>query len=565
MADHVVEARLLLRYATYAQWSTSEVILAPGEAAVAIFRYSHNLGYSDSEPENTPPAVGIKIGDGIHYFNELPWVQGIAADVYSWAKAENKPIYTADEIRGLTEFINQHSGGGSGSGSTTDGAYRIIYDNATFKYILQQYNASTGEWENTDSNIDLASILNRIDTIERWANGAQTRLGNIELPLAEYIYAEVLDYLETLDYNVPSVEHQFVTTVTQNNGKISVTRSSISAADITSGILGVERGGTGLNHVEDDEVLVGTDYGTITTKKFVTEMEDAPRSAFATVGAITDFVNVKTAGLTGAMHFVGEATVTIPENSNIDPQIVNYNFRNVAAGDVILANNAQEYVWTGQSWRLLGDEGSYAIKGSIKNADIDEDANIAQSKIADLQDTFDLKVDKVEGKQLSTNDYTNEDKEKLRDIEAGAEVNRIEHIFINNVEEPPAVINQLPKSVAINFIPFTQGEKDKLRDIEAGAQVNKIETISFNNGEPLTPNANKNLNITIDAAALQLSVIEGARYPNPGTNTHTAVDKDPTGKLLELSKVGATGNIDDLLQTQNTYVIFNCGTSTTVI
>ena len=37
-------------------------------------------------PEHTPPAIGIKIGDGEHYFHELPWVQAVAADVFNWAK-----------------------------------------------------------------------------------------------------------------------------------------------------------------------------------------------------------------------------------------------------------------------------------------------------------------------------------------------------------------------------------------------------------------------------------------------------------------------------------------------
>ena len=36
----------------------------------------------------------------------------------------------------------------------------------------------------------------------------------------------------------------------------------------------------------------------------------------------------------------------------------------------------KEYVWTGGTWRLLGDEGSYAVKGSIRDADIDQDADI---------------------------------------------------------------------------------------------------------------------------------------------------------------------------------------------
>jgi hypothetical protein len=48
-------------------------------------------------------------------------------------------------------------------------------------------------------------------------------------------------------------------------------------------------------------------------------MDGASRAAFATVGAIKDFVNEKTEGLTGAMHFIGESTVPITENSRVDP------------------------------------------------------------------------------------------------------------------------------------------------------------------------------------------------------------------------------------------------------
>jgi hypothetical protein len=100
------------------------------------------------------------------------------------------------------------------------------------------------------------------------------------------------------------------------------------------------------------------------------------------------------------MHFIGESSVIIDgsANSRVDPQIPGYNFRNAQPGDVILAGNAQEYVWTGSNWRLLGDEGSYAVKGSIVNADISENAAISQSKIDGLADSFNEKVDKVEGK-----------------------------------------------------------------------------------------------------------------------------------------------------------------------
>lgn len=556
MSDNRLNTRILLRYDKYSRLMTSDVILQPGEMAVAAF--------PDTNPQLPPRAFGVKVGDGTRYFDELPWIQAIAADVYEWAKDPTKPVYQATEIQGLAEYIQNISGGGGSGGGSNSGGYRIIYDSVNNKYILQQWDDSANDWVNTSSEIDLNSILNRITTIERWANGARTNLGNIEIALIEYVYEAVTNYLDSLDYNDTAVEHQFVTSVTQTNGLIEVERSIISAADITSGTLSTSRGGTGLTSVDEDEILVGTESGNITTKKFVTELELGGRNTFATTGAIKDYVDNKTAGLTGAMHFIGDTAVLIENNSRTDPQIRNYDFRNAQAGDVILANNAQEYVWTGSDWRLLGDEGSYAIKGSIVNADIADDADIAQSKIYGLQESFDQKVDKVEGKQLSTNDYTTEEKDKLNDIESGAQVNTIEHIFVNNIEVNPRIINNEPKSVNIAHV-MTEQDVEKFNSIEPNAQVNKIETVSFNNGAPISPDANKNLNITIDGAALNLTVIEGARYPNPGVNTYTAIDKDPTGKILELSKVGATGDIDDLLQTQNTYIILNCGTSTTVI
>ena len=599
MADNTLITRILLRYDTYNNWMNSDVILLPGEAAIAAF--------PDPDTTKPPRAVGVKMGDGQHYFEELPWIQAIAADVYNWAKEIDKPVYQATEIIGLAEYIAAHSsGGGGGSGGAGSGIYRIIYDAASSKYLLQQYNEDTGEWESTTSEIDLSSILNRLNTIERWANGAMTGLGAIELPISGIVYDEVVGYMNRLDVNDLAVPHEFVTSVEQSDGRISVTRSIITAEDITSGVFQTSQGGTGLTRVEEDEVLIGSQDGTITTRTFVTYLDPSDRNSFATSGAIIDYITEKTAGLTGAMHFIGESSVIIDgsANSRVDPQIPGYNFRNAQPGDVILAGNAQEYVWTGSNWRLLGDEGSYAVKGSIVNTDISENAAISQSKIDGLTDSFNEKVDKVEGKQLSSNDYTDDEKTKLSEIEDGAQANIIEHItvndteilpdsnktinldipaftdeqietintaqsnviehiFVNGIEIPPTTINEQTKSVGITFTPFTQEEKDKLHDIEAGAEVNKIETISFNGGNPISPDNNKNIDITIDPTALHLNVLEGARYPSG--NTYVDIEKDPTNKKLELSKVAATGNINDLIQTSGTFVIFNCGSSTEVI
>jgi len=53
----------------------SNVILMQGEAAICAFPNDRVIdGLSNTTPENTPPAIGIKIGDGRSYFYQLPWV-----------------------------------------------------------------------------------------------------------------------------------------------------------------------------------------------------------------------------------------------------------------------------------------------------------------------------------------------------------------------------------------------------------------------------------------------------------------------------------------------------------
>ena len=607
MAEHMIETRILLRYDTLTNWLSSTVILKKGEMAVAAATYDYTIEGTNYRPSNTPPAIGLKVGDGVHYFDELPWVQAVASDVYAWAKAATKPTYSATEISGLAEFIANQGGGGGGSGGTTSSAYRIIYDTINSKYILQTYDETNQEWVNTTSEINLSDILTRINNIERWANGARSNLGNIELPITEYIYEEVLNYLNQLDYNDQAQPHQFVTAVSENNGKISVTRSTISMSDIT-GVLSTSQGGTGITRVEDDELLVGSLEGNLQVRRFVSHIEETDRNVFATTGAIIDYVTDQTAGLTGAMHYIGEATVEITNGSNINPRITGYNFSKAEPGDVIIFNSG-EFVWSGAAWRLIGEEGSYAIKGSITNSDIAPEANIDQSKIANLTDDLDRKVDKVEGKGLSTNDYTNEEKSKLNGIEdnaqrniiehiyingteaipttidgnenslslrvsaltpeeeakiagieANAQVNAIEHIFLNEEELQIKTVKTLPKSVNIAINEFTDSEKEKLETIEAYATPNTIEKIFFNETQ-FTPNSEKEVHVTIDPATLDLSVIEGAQIPNGSQAEDIAI----TNKKLQLARIAATGDVSDLNQMADTYIILNCGSSTEVI
>jgi len=108
---------------------------------------------------------------------------------------------------------------------------------------------------------------------------------------------------------------------------------------------------------------------------------------------------------------------------------------------------------------------------------------------------LDTKVDKVNGKQLSTEDYTTTEKTKLAGIAEGAQVNVIESVSVDgtalpvtakgvNVDLSGKVDKVDGKGLSTND--YTTTEKTKLAGIAEGAQVNVIETINWN-GSAVTP------------------------------------------------------------------------------
>lgn len=92
MATTTLNTRIALKYDNLTNWNASEFILKKGEVAIC------SLENSETAEQSTPPAVLLKVGDGVHKFRELPWASGLAADVYGWAKAATKPSYTPGEV-----------------------------------------------------------------------------------------------------------------------------------------------------------------------------------------------------------------------------------------------------------------------------------------------------------------------------------------------------------------------------------------------------------------------------------------------------------------------------------
>ena len=130
--------------------------------------------------------------------------------------------------------------------------------------------------------------------------------------------------------------------------------------------------------------------------------------------------------------------------------------------------------------------------------------------IGELETAVAGKVDKVSGKQLSTNDYTTT-------------------------------------------------EKNKLSGIEAGAQVNVIETVQVN-GSPVSPSG-KTVNISMPTGALASK----SEVAESDLASALASKINAKANTSDLAAVATSGSLSDLTQPSGDVIILYGGTATTVI
>ena len=99
MAEKTLNTRFQLPYDTYTNWSTKNPKLKKGEMVQVEVP-------APKDAIIQAPSVLIKVGDGIHNFNDLAWTSGLAADIYDWAKAATKPSYSTSELTNDSGFVS---------------------------------------------------------------------------------------------------------------------------------------------------------------------------------------------------------------------------------------------------------------------------------------------------------------------------------------------------------------------------------------------------------------------------------------------------------------------------
>lgn len=88
-----LKTRIQLKYDTLANWNSVASTFVPNKGEVCFVEIP-----AGDATATTAPTVLFKVGDGVTTWGKLKWGSALAADVYAWAKAANKPSYTASEV-----------------------------------------------------------------------------------------------------------------------------------------------------------------------------------------------------------------------------------------------------------------------------------------------------------------------------------------------------------------------------------------------------------------------------------------------------------------------------------
>ena len=402
--NKVFQTRIQLKYDTYENWIAADPILKKGEMAIATIPE----GNTTSKLQNLPNVV-LKIGDGANKYSILPFVSGLAADVYSWAKAATKPSYAASEITGLQAAIEQYSD------YDTNTQYRIVQavneEKVAIpgKYQLQSKELG-GDWQNvTDSLIDVTDAFGRIATLETTIAGLTGGAGSIASQIDAAIKKLNATISNRTNENAVNADGLDVTIVQENGALKSVTATikegTYDAAGAASAVLGKDTDAVGAATVHGANKAAAAAQAKAEEAAIAVAQEVTDRQAAITNLSYTGYV-AGVADNSETISFVGEIseangvvsatkrdlkfkTAYNSENNKVateaDVKAVVDKFSKsltykgmlnelptdvsgYKAGDVIIVKTL-EYIFDGTKFDQFGDEGiADTVKKSLTSA-----------------------------------------------------------------------------------------------------------------------------------------------------------------------------------------------------
>ena len=245
------------------------------------------------------------------------------------------------------------------------------------------------------------------------------------------------------------------------------------------------------------------------------------------------------------------------------------------------------YIKNKPSLAQVATSGSYAdLSNTPDLSNFVEDANYvhtdynydlgAKNIVDHVTDNLAGKVDKVSGKVLSDNNFTNAQKDKLTNLAniygVGANLTLDPETNILSANAQPITIDDEMSSSSTNAVQnrvitgalankvdkvtgkvlsdnnYTTAEKDKLAGIDQGAEVNDISTISVN-GVNVPADANKNVNLQISSSEVNDGILT---ITQDGTTLGSFTANQSSNSTIDIPAGGGCHVIENTSGTQMT-------------
>ena len=626
-----LQTRIMLKYDSYTNWTANNPVLLAGEVAVATIPSGTSVTTKGSREMQDLPNVVMKVGDGSAHYNDLKFVSALAADVYDWAKAAQKPSYDANEILNLKEFVENISD------IDTNTQYTIVEVEGSegFKFELKYKDLADIEFKsfNDPVYIDLTHANARLKAAEQKLEELSGE-GSIADMIANAIAGLDAEINQTAGADGLALHIKEVDgIITELSGSIapetydaygSAAQALTDAKAYSDANLAAAKEYSDANlaaaNKHTDDAIAGLDYtgyvageaegqivsfvGTISEQDGVISAEkrdlvfesayNATSNKAATMKDVTDAV----ADLNGAMHFAGVST-TDPVNDKVT--IDNKPDYVAESGDVVIYNTI-EYVYDGTKWVQLGDEtlaGKLIAALDVPDIAVGADSTlsvigetdgvihatpvkiqIAQSQVTGLEDRIGAIEDALgeEGdlpKQVKANTeaiavINGEDAGKsMREVGAEEAAKAVAALD----QDDAAVEGQYVASVkqVDGKIEVTRAELPVIPDLEleegtvavpSDREVTVIADIDVA-GHKIT---DKRVNVaTMAGVSAALADLDNDKDVSSVKHVMTGVTQ-VDGAItsideVQLADVAFSGDIKDLKETANTYVVFNCGSS----
>lgn len=523
--------RISLKYDTLANWESKNPKLLAGEVALAT------ISTTDTNPtQSTPPVVLMKVGDGETNYKDLPYLSARSQDVYSWAKAATKPSYAADEITGIDTYIAEYVNDQMGISVDTDTQYTMVKVN-DYQYKLMSKSKADTEFTTEVAVIDIPSY----DDTEVLADIAALEGLVGTTSVADQIAAAIAELKLGETYELKGVAADLVNALAE--GAVAANAAAIE------GILN----GTSIDSFADVEtelakLQVAGDYA---TKAEAQGYADAKDEAIAAAKAAGDAAQEDVNSLSADVEVIaGQVETLVGEDSGKSARTI--------AAEVIassLANADEDYntLQEMSDW-ISGHADSAATMNSqitaLEGGMATANADIAQLKtdVAAKASQTDLDAAEKEIETLKGASHTHDNKELL-DTYTQTEANLADAVAKKHEHSNATVLDGIT------------AEKVAVWDAAEGnaiAKANELNTAMDERVDALEADTHTHSNKdVIDGITAEKVAAWDSAEADANAYTDAEIDK--------LAAVATSGNIADLTQGDTDYVVFNCGTASTVI